>query len=341
MAEEPASVTVEDAAKVYLDSIIRLKPTTQQEYTYKLGLFVKWCTKQNIFLSDVNSLAVDRFLVHMKQTHKSCRYGVQEISSSTLASEVRIIKIFLNWCVQDDVYSQYVKLVTVQRIKKVKISRPIIKPFKSEHIHALLDACKKEEGKHLQLRDKAIVAVLLDTGIRASELCTLTFGNVHLDSDDPHLVIFGKGDKWGEVGLGKHSLAFLEDYIRKFRLPAVEALATWKNRMWSEKEQEKRIKKEIEQARVFVGCSGNPLTVNGLHQIIERLGEWSHITGVRCTTHDFRHTFAAFFIQQGGDIYRLSKLLRHSSMAVTEDYLRSLLQSEARKGAKSVLDDLW
>lgn len=335
-----AEVSIEESAKVYLDSIIRLKPITQQEYTYKLGLFVKWCTDRSIFLSDVNSLVVDRFLVHMKQTHKSCKDGVKEISSSTLASEVRIIKIFLNWCLQDELYSQYVKPVTVQRIKKPKIVRPIIKTFKPEHIRALFEACKKEEGEHLQLRDRAIVAVLIDTGIRAGELVGLTMDQVYLNPSDPHLEIFGKGDKWGEVGLGEKSLAALEDYIRKVRLPAIEALASWKNHMWSEKEREKRMKKEIGHSRVFVGCTSNPLTVNGLRQIIKRLGEWADITGVRCSPHTFRHAYSAMFIRQGGDIYRLSKLLRHSSMSVTEDYLRNLLQSEARHGAKSVLDNL-
>jgi integrase/recombinase XerD len=45
-------------------------------------------------------------------------------------------------------------------------------------------------------------------------------------------------------------------------------------------------------------------------------------------------------MRNGGDIYTLSKLLRHSSVKVTEEYLKSLRQSEARKGAKSVLDNL-
>jgi len=91
---------------------------------------------------------------------------------------------------------------------------------------------------------------------------------------------------------------------------------------------------------VFVGRSGDPLTKNGLYQIIKRLGQWAHVKGVRCSPHTFRHTFAALFIKNGGDIYKLSKLLRHSSIGVTEQYLKSLQQSEVRKGTKSVLDSL-
>lgn len=53
-----------------------------------------------------------------------------------------------------------------------------------------------------------------------------------------------------------------------------------------------------------------------------------------------RHTFAAMFIRNGGDIYALSKILRHSSVKVTEEYLKSIQQWEARKTSKSVLDNL-
>jgi integrase/recombinase XerD len=87
---------------------------------------------------------------------------------------------------------------------------------------------------------------------------------------------------------------------------------------------------------------GRSLRPNGLYQIFDRLGQWAGISPdeVRCSPHTCRHTFAVNFIRQGGDIYTLSKLLRHSSIKVTEEYLKSLKQSEARRGAKSVLDNL-
>jgi len=321
--EDDFSPSVEEVAQEYFASIKRLKEKTQQEYRYKLGLFCKWCTNNSIYLRDISSRVVDDFLLHMKATHTSCKSGQKEISSNTIASEVRVIKAFLNWCLQDEEYSKYVKPIVISRIKMPKITQEIIQTFTPAQISALLRACDKEKSEHLQLRDRAIIAVLLDTGIRAAELCTLTLSNVILDAKDSYLRVFGKGDKWGEVGLGEQSRKALRKYIRMFREPTIEYA-----------------KEDINQSVVFVNRSGNPLTVNGLDQIIERLGERAKIENVRCSPHTFRHTFAKMFMQNGGDVYKLSKLLRHSSVKTTEDYLKSLQQSEARKGTKSVLDNL-
>lgn len=315
-------ISVDEAVDDYLASIKRLKPATQKEYQYKLGLFVNYCADHDIYLSDITARVIDQFLNHMKATHKPCKPGQSEISSRTLASEVRIIKIFLNWCLEDEQYSEYVKPIVVRRIKNVKITQDIIETFSSGQIEALFKACDKEVSEHLQYRDRAIVAVLLDTGVRVSELIRLRLCDVSLSAKDSYIRVYGKGDKWGEVGLGIQSRKYLQKYIRVFREPT---------------EQDNKKK---DQAVVFVNRSGDKLTVSGLQQIIERLGEWAHIEGVRCSPHTFRHTFAKMFMQNDGDVYRLSKLLRHTSIKTTEDYLKSLQQSEARKGAKSVLDNM-
>ena len=106
----------------------------------------------------------------------------------------------------------------------------------------------------------------------------------------------------------------------------------------SEKRQYK--KHLLETMPVFVNRSGQQLTRNGLYKIMDRVGEWASIEDVRCSPHTWRHTFTTTFMQQGGDIYTLSKLLRHSSIATTEEYLKTMQQAEARWRAKSVLDHM-
>lgn len=309
-------ISVKEASDDYFSSIKRLKPLTQKEYQYKLGLFVDWCTDHHVSLSEITARRIDDFLEHMKATHQPCKAGREELSSRTLASEVRIIKIFLNWCLEDEEYCEYVKPIVVKRIKGVKITSDIIETFSSGQIEALFKACEKEQSEHLQIRDKAIVAVLVDTGIRASELIRLRLSDVSLNAKESYIRIHGKGDKWGEVGLGDQARRYLRKYIRLYR------------------------ENDGEKATLFINRTGDALTISGLQQIIERLGDWAYIKGVRCSCHTFRHTFARMFMENGGDVYKLSKLLRHSSIKTTEEYLKSLQQSEARKGAKSVLDNL-
>lgn len=361
--ESDAHVFVHEAVQDFLASteVKRLVHKTQAEYTHVLNTFAAWCdehalvqerktktwkaieadsTHRQIMLHLVNDQAVHCFLQHVQETHTPSKKLATKISSHTIANYAKGIKRFLNWCLLDDQYSEHVKAITVGRIKKPKLDEVILETFSSDQIDALKKACAKEESEHLQLRDLAILAVLLDTGIRATELVTLTIGHVHLETQDAHIRVFGKGSKWGEVGLGEESRRTVQKYLRKFREPTIDYALQPELSKLPQRQQQQVKKQRIQQQRLFVNRAGKPLTKSGLHQLIARLGEWAGIEGVRCSPHTFRHTFSVNFIRQGGDIYRLSKLLRHTSVKVTENYLKSLQQTEARKGAKSVLDNL-
>jgi integrase/recombinase XerD len=361
--EADAVVPVPTAVQDFLASsaVKRLESKTQDEYRYTLTAFGQWCAshaishdrKANtwkavsirekhdpIMLHRVDAQVVHCFLEHLAATHKPAKAGANQLSASTLALYVKDIKRFLNWCVLDEQYCHHVLAVTAQRIQKPTIEETILETFTSSQIEALFQACDKEESEHLRLRDRAIVALFLDTGIRESELLRLTIEHVSLDPKDPHVRIFGKGKKWGEVGFGEQTRRFLQRYLRLFREPTIEHKIVSQLRGLPDREMHQRKKQLIAQERFFVNRAGQPLTKSGLYQIIVRLGEWADIQGVRCSPHTFRHTFSVMFIRNGGDIYQLSRLLRHSSIKVTEVYLKSLRQSEARKGAKSVLDNL-
>jgi integrase/recombinase XerD len=335
-------VSVFDAAQEYLISsaVKGLRPATQGEYEYKLTVFSRWCIAQKITLDDIDSKIMDAYLQYWRDEHTSCKPGEIEVSTNTLAGQVRVIKIFLNWCLLDDLYSSHVHAEVIKRIKKPVIIQPIIEIFTPKQVEALLTACAKEESEHLQVRDRAIIALLLDSGIRANELVTLKLGHVELDPKDSYIRVLGKGQKWGEVGLGEQARLSLKKYIRLFREPTVEHEVQQQTRNLTDR-QLKQVQNQVKrQALCFVNRAGKPLTPNGLRQIIKRLARWADIKGVRCSPHTFRHTFAVLFWRKTHDIRTLSKLLRHSSIAVTETYLKSILQSEARIGAPSVLDDL-
>jgi integrase/recombinase XerD len=72
---------------------------------------------------------------------------------------------------------------------------------------------------------------------------------------------------------------------------------------------------------VFVDRNAKPLTANAIKNIFKRLKEKMQFTNVRCCAYDFRHTFSHRFLTNGGDIFSLQKMLRHSDIAMSQRYL--------------------
>ncbi len=307
---------VRPAVEEYLQSIKRLRPLTIDGYKRRLSVFCAWCESNQIGLEQVRSTVVDEFVDHLRNTHRSHYANKPELSTHTLAGYVRCILCFLNWCLEEEQYDQVVKASVVKRIRKPKTVKTIIETFSKEQLQALFDACSREFDLHLQVRDKAILYVLLDTGIRANELCTLTIGHTYLNADDPYIRVLGKGQKVREVGLGVQSRQAIENYLATYRKAATPF------------------------ETLFVGRYNDlPLTVSGLERLMRRVGKWANIQGVRCSPHTLRYTYACNYLLNGGDFFKLSLLLGHEDIEITRRYLRTIQSRQARKG-KSVLDEM-
>jgi len=235
-----------------------------------------------------------------------------QVRTSTVASYAKAIKAFLSWCSKEEDFMVSTKLAT--RVEVPRVEETVIQTFSPLQIEALFQAAEKQP---FPVRDKALLAVLLDSGIRASELTALTLPHVWLDSDDSYLRVMGKGRREREVSIGRQARTMLRRYITRYRKPANK-----------------------DEQHIFLGHTGHPLTRSGLHQIVAEIGRKAHIKGVRCSPHTFRHTMACMYLLGGGDIYKLSRILGHTNAEMTEVYLRAITSRQARQGSQSVLDTL-
>jgi site-specific recombinase XerD len=336
---------ISTAVTEYLGNIEHLQFRTREGYKQRLEEFVAWSATQGIALEQINNNVVQRFIEHIRETHTSHYYQRPVVSTYTLANYTRNIRSFLHWCLAEEAYEQYVKASQVKKIKMVKVVKTVIETFTTEQLQALFSACEKEFEESLRVRDHAILAMLLDTGIRASELCTLTLTNVHLDTNDPYIKVLGKGQKEREVGLGTQSRLALLKYLKMFREAEVRleieqdihAASVLKKREITAHERRHMTQRFREKTPVFVTRYHKRFTVNGLEKIIDRLSAWAHVKGVRCSPHTFRHTYAVNYLLNGGDLFKLSLLMGHEDVEVTQVYLRTVKSREARRGL-SVLD---
>jgi site-specific recombinase XerD len=288
-----------------------LSPHTAEWYSQKLRHFAQWAHQQRVTnLEDMNAPLIRRYLDWLRRT-PSERTG-KPITSHTLHGYFQVVKTFAFWCVREELLPDTFS----KRLVPPRVEKKVIQTFSPSEIAALFKACEQEETPTLVWRDKTILAILLDGGLRASELVGLTLPQVHLTPQASWLLVKGKGAKEREVPLGQEARTLLHRYLTRFRRAAED------------------------EEHIFLTRSGSQLTVEGLDRILYRLRDWAGITGVRCSAHTFRHTMAARFMLAGGDVFTLSHLLGHTHLSTTQVYLRDYQRRAARTAGLSVLDNL-
>jgi len=78
---------------------------------------------------------------------------------------------------------------------------------------------------------------------------------------------------------------------------------------------------DFKDDREFKNLSGQTMTTEAVKNIFKRLKAIMNFNDVRLSAHTFRHTFAHRFLMNGGDVFTLQKMLRHSNLKMTEKYL--------------------
>lgn len=307
------SIKLVDAVKGYLLSRkSKCNEKTVEWYRQKLAHFCYVLERECgvTALQNVTVTHLRLFVEHMKETkadennpHKPTRDGVT-IRDVTVKGYVQCIKGFFNWCVREELLKKNPAL----QLDNPKVGRYVIKTFTEEQVKLMLAAC--DTSTTTGFRDYTIMLLLLDTGIRVSELCGLTLDRVYLSVlNEAFIKVMGKGRKEREVGISSDVAQRLWKYIHVHRHPKNEASQV-----------------------LFINLFGEPLTVCGVEQMLQEVAKRTHITGVRVSPHTFRHTFARMFLENGGDVYKLSLLLGHSSVVVTENYLKDFMSRNARQG---------
>ncbi len=271
-------------------------------YRRDLGLLVQWLEQAGVVDLESVTLAILRqflnFLINSGSDKRFPNAIIQgRLSPSTVGTYVSVIKAFFQWCFNEEL----IPSSPAARLSKPKASKKVLSTFTSEHIEAMLAAC--DTDTRTGFRDYVILLVLLDTGMRVSELCNLHLSDVH----PRYVKVFGKGQKEREIGLHPDVSKVLWKYINKHRLGF-----------------------NVQDDHVFLSERG-PFTTSGVEMMFNYVGDRAGITGVRVSPHTMRHTFSKQYLKQGGDLFKLSRELGHSSVQVTGNiYLGDFNSTDAR-----------
>jgi integrase/recombinase XerC/integrase/recombinase XerD len=202
---------------------------------------------------------------------------------------VRSLKAFYSWLHQEG----YTEENELARLKLPKVPHKLVQTLTEEEIRRIMSCFNPMTT--MGARNMAIVMMLLDTGIRCSELTSLQLSDVHMQ--EGYIKVFGKGGKERIVPIGSGVQKAIQRYVLHFRSEQIDP--------------------DIEEA--FLNLDGGPLTYNAMKMLFSRLAKKSGIK--RLHVHLFRHTFATNYLMNGGDVFSLQQILGHSTLEMVRNYV--------------------
>ena len=246
-------------------------------------------------IEEVNRDLIGDFLLYCATPNSEGRFGSNRPSArraarpATVHRYYRELRAFLNYCVE----AGDLTLSPLRRGDAPRLPEDQVQPLSDKQMSDLLDALM---SSRTSLRDRAILLVLLDTGLRVSELCSLKVSDIDLEE----IRVVGKGGKARSVFLQTEARRAVRDYLRARKTTRPND-------------------------PLFTAARGHDthqaLTPSGVRQAIKLAGERAGIRGVRVSPHTLRHTFAVNFVRNGGNQFALRLLLGHASWRMVQNYV--------------------
>lgn len=278
---------------------------TIYNYKYAVRLFIDFMSKENNItrLESVKPIHIKQLILYWKNDKKWAHRTINKM--------IGLIKVMFNYAVDEEYLSELDN--PFRRIKKLKETKTIIVSFNDDEVRRMIDSCRG--STYSNIRDKLILMMLFDLGIRVSELTHLKSANVK----EGHILIKGKGDKERFLYVSP----ILKRQIMKFN-------RTKKKRFLHKKTHDM-------EEYFFLNQSGQQLSRSRINKI---LNEHAEIAGVReeirVSPHTCRHYFAHAQLRNGIDVYSLSRLMGHYDTSITSDYLKGLQDNDVlQKGMQS------
>jgi integrase/recombinase XerD len=276
--------------------------TWRDAYRYALvEVFLPWCAAQGISEpSQLTSRVLERFTT--KLLEEGGRRG--RLSKASINSYGRSVKGFLSWAESEGELKEGVK------VQVPKLKRKVIDVLTRDEIQAMENAGKTE-------RDKLLVRVLADTGIRLGELLGLRAADiVESARGQSGLKVRGKGEAERLVPLSPQLTRRLRRYLTGRHAAGRDPIFV----------------------AVRKGPAGDypPLTQSGAEQAIRLLAIAAGIER-RVYPHLFRHSYATHALRRGMNVLNLQRILGHSSLTMIQAVYAHLDSSDDYAAAMAVL----
>jgi integrase/recombinase XerD len=258
-----------------------LSKNTVQSYKRDLNQYTNFISNNGIQnAGDIQRVHIMQFLSMLHQEGRS---------GATIARILSTLRSFHQFLIRE--YD--VKHDPSLHIETPKKERKLPKVLSNEEVDLLLDL---QGNDPLTIRNKAMLELLYATGLRVSELLSLTMDDVHLAMG--FVRCFGKGSKERIIPLGSLAEKAVSNYIENARLTLLKG-----NR----------------DKALFLNYNGKPMTRQGFWKILKQIAKEKGIKK-ELTPHMLRHSFATHLLENGADLRAVQEMLGHSDISTTQIY---------------------
>lgn len=277
---------------------------TIRTYEQRLRYFRTWVesTHSILYVEDLQLTHLRGWIAHLQKTPT---YRGKKLSDESIHSYGQSLLAFCHWLEREELIE---KPITT-RFRLPRVEEKFIPTFTPDEVQKLLEACEEGESsrphlhKALTSRNRAIVSLFIDTGIRLNELVGLRLGDV--DRGMRVLLVHRKGNKWQQVPVSRDGFKPLHEYLTRYR----PVLAKQAGLEIARKEDP-----------VFLGDDGKPLAYWGVASLFRRLRQRTGIDGKRVSAHNCRRYMATTQLSMGRSPLDVQRQMGHTTLHMTNKY---------------------
>ena len=279
-----------------------VKQSSRDLYNRTLSQFFKWVEETGRQLPNLSRVDILEYKDHLSQ---------DGLSALTIGSYIVAVRKFYEWAEANKLYPNIAKGIKTPRR---------VQAFKKQHLSDTKSAELLSYFEEKNLRDYAIVSLILRTGLRTIEVVRLNIEDITYKQERRILKVWGKGHS------EKDSFVILSD---KAYLPIANYLATRKGAKAGEP--------------LFVSNSrqnrGERLTTRTISHLCKEGLQAVGMDGKEFTAHSLRHTTAVAILKHGGSITDVQSVLRHTSPVTSQIYVESVKEELRLQQAPELMLD--
>ncbi len=266
-----------------------LAKNTISSYKNDLIQLSQFCNKKNLSISKLDENAIEEYL---------SQFIDKGFEKTSLARKISSYSQFFDFLISENLIINN----PIKNIKQPKLDNKLPVVVSVDDIQKLINFSRQDKSK-LGIRVNCMIEIMYATGIRVTELVTMTLASLYQDKN--FIIILGKGNKERLIPISKDTQNTIDNYlkIRKFFF-----------------------KKEKEVKWLFPSKKSNTghMTRQSFSQLLIDLASNANLEIKKISPHKLRHAFASHLLANGADLRSLQQMLGHEDISTTQIYTHIL-----------------